>query len=189
MRRSLSASQTRSSSGADRQRAVGPAADQSAPHARPAEDPLDLGDGRLGAAAIGQQGQPGEAVRRVLDVLGQPVVVGADHRQVVLGVLVGDDRVRQPRRRIQHLGIDAVAVHLGEADLRVVAAAAHVLEAAPALHLLGLEAGAGVHAEVDRLVHALDDPGVALVEALDARRAVAQAAGTRAVQRSPGSLT
>ena len=87
--------------------------------------------------------------------------------EVVLGVGVGDDRPRQAGGRVQHLGVDAVAVHLLETGRGVVATPADVLEADPALHLLGLETGTGVHAEVDRVLHALDDPGVALVEVLD----------------------
>jgi dihydrodipicolinate synthase/N-acetylneuraminate lyase len=43
--------------------------------------------------------------------------------------------------------------------------------------------------QVDWVAHAFDDPRVALLETLDARRAIAENfAGTRFVQRSPGFL-
>ena len=71
------------------------------------------------------------------------------HRLVVLDVVVGDDRLAETRRRIEHLGVDTVAVELLEPGGRVVAAGADVLEAHPPAHLLGFEARARVHAERD----------------------------------------
>ena len=77
----------------------------------------------------------------------------------------------------KHLGVDAVTVHLVEPGRGVVTAGADVLEPDPALHVLGREARARVHAEVDGIAHAFDDPRVALVEALDAGRPVAERGG------------
>src|SRR5581483_157544 len=70
--------------------------------------------------------------------------------------------------------------HLGDPHCGVVAAAADLLEAHPALHVLGFEPGARVHPEVDRVGDALDDPGVTLFEVLDAGGAVAQPRGDAA---------
>ena len=79
----------------------------------------------------------------------------------------------EARRRVEHLGVDAVAVELLEARRGVVPTAPDVLEAHPAAHLLGLESGARVHPERDGVGHAFEHPRVALFEALDARRTVA----------------
>ena len=64
---------------------------------------------------------------------------------------VGEHRLAEPGRGIEHLGVDAVLVHLVEARRRVVAAAADLVEALPARHLLGRQARARVHPEVDRV--------------------------------------
>ena len=93
---------------------------------------------------------------------------------VVVGIGVGHDGRREAGRGVQDLGVHAVAIHLLDAGGRVPAAAAHLVEAHPALLVLGLQAGAGVHAEVDRILDALDDPGVALVEVLHPGRPVAK---------------
>ena len=158
--------------GRGRERAVRVAAHHEAADARAVDDAVDLGE-RAVDAAVRDQREAAEARGRVLDVLGEPVVVRAHHRLVVLDVVVGDDRVAEAGRRVEHLGVDAVAVHLLEPRRGIVAAAPDVLEAHPAPHLLGLEPGARVHPERDRVGDAFEHPRVALLEALDARRPVA----------------
>ena len=73
----------------------------------------------------------------------------------------------------KHLGVHPVAVHLLEPGRGLVAAGADVFEPHPARHGLGRQARARVHAEIDGIAHAFDDPGVTLVETLDAGRPVA----------------
>ena len=125
-------------------------------------------------ATIRDQHETGEALGCERDVLGEPVVVRAHQREVEVDVLGRDDGLRETRGGVEDLGVDAVLVHLREPGRRVVAAGAHVLEARPRVHVAGCETRARVHAEVDRVAHALDHPRVTLFEAVDPGRAVAE---------------
>ena len=158
----------------DRERPVGIATHHDAAHARPVEHATDLRDAGTHSPAVREHRQAAEARGRVGCELGDPVVVGPHHGEVVLDVLVRDDRGRQPRRRIEHFRVDAVAVHLVEPGRGFVPTRADVLEADPPLHVLGRESGARVHPEVDRVAHPFDHPGVTLFEPLDTGSAVAQ---------------
>ena len=102
--------------------AVRIAADQCADDASAAGDPLDFGHG-LVDAAVGQQHDRAEPARVVRAVVDEPVVVGLHHRQMQLGVLVGDDDLRDARGRVEDRRVDEVGVHLLEPHGRVVAAA------------------------------------------------------------------
>ena len=90
---------------------------------------------------------------------------------------------------IEDLGVDPVLVLLAEAGRRVVAAGADVLPPDPRRPLLGRQPDVAVGAEVDGVERALHHPGVALLEALHARRPVREL-GRHPVEvhRSGGSL-
>ena len=171
------------------ERAVRVAAHHEPAHAGTVLHPLDLRE-RAVDTAVRQHRVAREARRRVRDVLGEPVVVRLHERVVEVGVLVREHALREPRRGVQDLGVDAVFVHLLEPRRGVVAAAPDLVEPLPAGHLLGRKARARVHPEVDGIGHALEHPRVALLERLDARRAVdGTRPATRDVQRSGGSFT
>jgi hypothetical protein len=79
-------------------------------------------------------------------------------------------------RGVKQLGLDAVAVLVGEAGGRVPAAAMQLLEFGAAhLQILGVLASGGDQPHGDRLVEAVDDEGVAeLLGAHQMRRALAE---------------
>ena len=95
----------------------------------PAEHAVELGDGRARRRGSGASIESGEAIGRVRGVLGEPVVVRAHEREMEVGVLGGDDALREARGGVEDLGVDAVAIHLREPGGGVVAAGADIFEA------------------------------------------------------------
>ena len=138
-------------------------------HARLGHRALHLGH-RMIDANVRHEGDAPQPIGRVGAVLGQPVVVRLDAREVKRRVdRVPKERVRDARRGVEHLGLDAVCILFGEANRRVIAAGAHVFPLAPAVLLLDRHAGVAIGAEVHRVERPLHDPRVALLEALHAR--------------------
>jgi hypothetical protein len=109
---------------------VGIAAHERTGHAGAVPHPLDLGQGLLDAP-IREQHDRAQSGRLEGAVVDEPVVVGPDHRQVQLGILIGDDDVRQPGRRIEDGRIDQILVELLEPLRRLVPAGRDVLEPDP----------------------------------------------------------
>ena len=93
--------------------AVGITAHEGPGHAGAVPYPLDLGQGLIDAT-VREQHDGAQSGRLEGAVVDEPVVVGLDHGQVELGILIGDDDVRQAGRRIEDGGIDQILVELLE---------------------------------------------------------------------------
>ena len=158
-------------------RAVGIGLCHDGAHAGTAEDAVHFLDGDFRSAAVGQQHEAAEPGRVIRNVFRHPVVVGTHEREVELLVLDQRDGRLDRGGRVHHFGGHAVAVLLLDALGRVPAALAHVVEAHPCLHFLGLQAGAGIPAEVARFGQAFDDPAIAFLEAFHARGTVLELFG------------
>jgi len=94
---------------------------KAAAHAEIAAREAHLGD-RVVDRLQRQHGDPEQAVRIGLAVIGQPPVVGAAHRGGERGIVhrAGE----QPHARVQKRGVDAVQIHVRDAFMRVEAARA-----------------------------------------------------------------
>ena len=87
------------------------------------EAALHLGDGVVDAGRR-QDALADEATVGAVAELGQPVVVGADARDLELGLGAVDLGAEQGHARVQHLQVHPVDVHVGEAGLGVEASRA-----------------------------------------------------------------
>ena len=120
--------------------------------------------------ALGMQARPGEALRVRLAEVGEPVVVDPDHLRRRLGIV-------HPRAgaedAVEHLGLDAVAILVLEAQLRIA-------QAPDAALAVLVEAGGG-HA-----VGAVDLAGHVL--AAGRAHAVGQAEGPALLRHPHGAL-
>ena len=139
----------------------------------PRGDALELGDGLVDVDE-GHVPETDQAGGRGLRQLHHPVVVAGD--DVAAERRVG--RVLRDRSaEVEHLGVDAVEVHVLEAGLGVVRARSHVLVGeAHSLELLRRAAGGRVEADAARDLR-VDDPEVTLRRRLDAGHAVLEPLG------------
>ena len=150
---------------------VRPAPDEGTLYPRMGNHPLELRHGPV-HSPVGEQHNSAQATRVLAAELGQPVVVRPDQCRVELGVGVGEKTVRKSGGGIEDLGIDLVGVHLCQTGFGVVATGAHLLPEHPLTHIGQGHARRGVEAEVDGILDAFEDPGIACVESLHTRRPV-----------------
>ena len=150
-------------------------ADQRRPGCRGARSARSSSATAVSTPTLGIIADAPQTVGRVRRVLGQPVVVRADAARRGSR---GRTRARTPGSR--SAGWDTGSRRRrrrGPAPRqprrRVVAARPHLVPGDPRRTLLGRDPGTAVAPEVDRVEGALHHPRVALLEPLDARRAVA----------------
>ena len=154
--------------GLERQSAMRPRQHHGAADTRTISDSLNLCD-RFFDSPIRDPHNCTETFRGIRSELRDPIVVGPHHGVVIVRIAVCGDCCGETRCRIQHFGVDAVEVHFSNPSSWVVAPGPHVLKAHPTLHLFRREPSAGIHAEIDGIIHAFDDPRIAFLESLHTR--------------------
>ena len=133
---------------------------------------LHLGDGVVDAGG-GQDRLSDQPTVGPLAELGEPLVVGAHAGDLELGLGAVDLGAEQRDARVEHLEVDAVDVHVGEAGLGVEAARPHRLVAdADGREVEERQARGGGEADRPHALAVVERPEVAFVAVHDLRRAV-----------------